>query len=260
MNSAAVSQNHIASRKEVVKIKNLKRLYDMNSIASSKFLCSSFTNNRIHMNRINCFYIRMLIHNTANCTEHIVHRFTEIFTAMCGDNDQTAIGRPFKFGMRIILTNRRLKRINSGIACYIDAVRVLAFFEQIVFRKFGGRKVVFCHNAYSLTVKFFRIWAVNIICTKTCFNMTDCDLLIETRQRRNKGCTCISMNKNNIRPNFVKDFSNTVKNIGGNIEQCLLVLHNRKVIIRCYIECFKYLVKHLPVLPCNTDNSIEIFS
>ena len=62
-----------AAAQEVVEVQNIQRFDDMDSIIVTQIFVCDFTHDRIHVNRINCLHIRMLIHYTADCLKHVTH-------------------------------------------------------------------------------------------------------------------------------------------------------------------------------------------
>ena len=61
-----------------------------------------------------------------------------------------------------------------------------------------------------------------------------------------------------IRLNLLQGGFDTVENIGRNVKQCLLVLHNRQVIVRNDMEGLQHLIQHLTMLTCNTNDCLYI--
>ena len=61
-----------------------------------------------------------------------------------------------------------------------------------------------------------------------------------------------------IRTYLFQDGFNVVENIGRNIKQRLLVLHNRQVIVRNDLEGIQHLIQHLTMLACNTNDCLYI--
>ena len=212
------------------------------------------------MDRVDCLYIGMLIHNTANCSEHIVHGFSEIFTAMRCNHDETTILCPFQFRMRIVITDGGFQCINRSISCNVNRAFVLAFLYEICFGKLGGRKVVFGNDGHSLPVKFFGIRAVNIVCAKSSLHVTNRDLLIEAGKCGYKSGGSVSVNQHNIGFYFIQNVANSVKNVRRDVEQGLPLLHNRKVIIGYDVEGVKHHIKHLTMLTGYTYYGFDIIS
>ncbi len=138
------------------------------------------------MNGIDGFYVRMLVHYTANRAEHIVHRLAEIFSAVCRDHDQAAIFSPFKLRMRVFLSHGGLQGIDGGISRHVDRCGILALFQKVVLLKLRGGEIIFCHNTNRLAVELLGIGAVNIIGAKSRLHVADGDLLIEAGKSRHE--------------------------------------------------------------------------
>lgn len=90
LNTAGICQNHVAAGHKVVKIQYVQRLDNMNALVIAKNFICRLANQRIHVNGIDCFHIRMLIHDPPYRPEHMPHGITKVFTAVCRDQDQTA--------------------------------------------------------------------------------------------------------------------------------------------------------------------------
>lgn len=131
----------------------------MDPIASAKFLCRRFSDRRVHVDRINCFYIRVFVHNTADRAEHMVYRFSQVFPTVCGDHDKTAVRPPFQLGMGVVIPDGGFQRVDGGIPGNVDALRPFAFPEQVIPRLLRRGKIVLCKKPNGLSVKLFRIYA-----------------------------------------------------------------------------------------------------
>ena len=63
-----------------------------------------------------------------------------------------------------------------------------------------------------------------------------------------------------VRLFFFQYFLDTIQDIGGHIEQRLLVFHDRQIIVRCNIKGFKNHIQHLAVLSGYTNNRLKLFA
>ena len=242
-----------------MEIQNIQWFDNVDAVIATKELICNFTHNRVHVDWINCLHIRMLIHHMANCLEHMTHRLSKVFAAMCSNHNQTATLCPFQLRVRVALTHSGFQRINCRITGNIDAIRIFAFLQQILFRKFSGGKVKLADDGNSLTVEFFRVRAINIVSTQTSLNVTNRNLQIEAGQRSHKSRRSVAVNQNDIRFFFFQNFLDAIQNIGSYIEQSLLVLHNRQIVVRRDIKGFKNHIKHLAVLSCHTYHGLQFF-
>ena len=66
------------------------------------------------------------------------------------------------------------------------------------------------------------------------------------------------MHQDHIRLYFLQDSFNTVQNIGRDVKQGLLVLHNRQVIVWHHMKCLQHLIQHLPMLAGHADDSFNV--
>ena len=84
-------------------VKHLYRLNNMYPVAIAQLLLSSLANHRIHMDRVNRLAVGMLVKHSANGTEHMMHRLSQVLPPVRGNEDQFAVAHPLQFGMSIIL-------------------------------------------------------------------------------------------------------------------------------------------------------------
>ena len=110
-----------------MEVENIERFDDVNAVTVTEFFVGSLTDNRIHVDRVDCLDVGMFVDDAADRTEHVVHRLTEIFAAMGGNHNQTAVGCPFQLRMVIALADGGFQRINGGIARDVDRGRVFSF-------------------------------------------------------------------------------------------------------------------------------------
>ena len=71
-----------------MKIQHVQWFDQMDLIAAFQFSVCHFPYSGIHVDRIDHFDIREIICNTAYCPEHLMQRFTQIFTAMGSHENQ----------------------------------------------------------------------------------------------------------------------------------------------------------------------------
>ena len=243
-----------------MEIQHVQRLNDVDTVVVAEFFIRRFADNRVHMNRIDHLDVRMLIHDSANRSEHVVHRFAQILAAMRCEHDQPAALCPFQFRMGIVFSYRGFQRINGGIARHVDGLSPLPLFEQVLPGQLRRRKVVPGDNAHSLPVELLGVWRIDVVGTQTRLHMPDRDLQIEASQRRDKGRARIAMHQHNIRLLLFKHLTDALKNIHRHIKERLPLLHDGQIIIRYNAEGFQHLVKHLPMLPCYTNHRLDAFA
>lgn len=106
----------------------------------------------------------------------------------------------------------------------------------------------------------FRLRTVDVIGAQTRLDMTNRNLQIETCKCCYKSRRGVTVYQNNIRLFFFQHFLNAIQNIGGHIKQCLLILHDRQIIVRCNIERFKNHIQHLAVLTGYANNGLEFLA
>ena len=82
LDASRIGHNQITCCKKIMEIHNLERINNMEAIEAIQFLVSCFTHQRVHMYGIDCLCIWMFLHHTPYCTEHAMHRLTQILSAM----------------------------------------------------------------------------------------------------------------------------------------------------------------------------------
>ena len=109
-------------------------------------------------------------------------------------------------------------------------------------------KGILADDRNSLSVEFFRIWAVYVVSSQPRLNMPHWNLQIETSKSRNKCCAGISMHQNHIWLYFFKYSLDLIQNLSRYIEQSLALFHDCQVVIRNNVEYVQNLLKHFLVL------------
>ena len=115
-----------------MEVENVERLYDMHSVAISKLFLSGFTNYGIHVDGVYRANVGMLVDDTADGAEHMVHGFSEVFSAVSRDYYKSLSVSPFKLGMSIIFLYRSFERVYCGVAGHIYRALVLSLSEKIL--------------------------------------------------------------------------------------------------------------------------------
>jgi len=172
-------------------------------ITVTKFLIRSFPHYRIHVYRIYGLALRMLIQYAANRTEHVMHRFAEVFSSMRCNKDEFSIPNPVKFRMSVIPLDSMLHRIDHGITSDINCARIFPFFDKVISCQLGRCEIIFADDTNSLTIEFLWIRAIDVEGAESCFNMPDRNLEIEAGQCCHKGRGGIVMDQNDIWFNYL---------------------------------------------------------
>ena len=147
----------------------------MNTVIITQNAICCFSDNRVHMNRVDCFYIWVFIHYAADSTEHMLHRFTQIFTTVCCNHNQAAICCPFQLWMSIICADGSFEGINCRISRNIDVCRLLPFSQEISLGHLGRSKVKLGNNANCLTVELFGVRGIDVVSAQTSLYMSHSD-------------------------------------------------------------------------------------
>ena len=79
---------HFSHDCDIIPLNHFNRFKNVYLLAVSKFFVCSLAYNRVHMNRINSLSFRMLIENSSDGPEHMMHRLTQILTKMSSNQAQ----------------------------------------------------------------------------------------------------------------------------------------------------------------------------
>ena len=90
--------------------------------------------------------------------------------------------------------------------------------------------------------------------------MTHRNLHIETCQSGHEGGRSVTVNQYNIWLFRFQHSLDALQNIDRHIEQRLLVLHNRKVIVRNYMKCLQHLIQHLTMLAGHANDRLQFLT
>ena len=150
-----------------------------------------------------------------------------------------------------------LHSIDNSIAGNVYSFCFLTLSKKVVAAERRRCKVILAYDAYSFTVEFFRIRAVDVIGAKPSLHVSHGNLLIKACKCSDEGGRRITVNENNVRFYFVEDITYSIQNISRNIKQGLAGLHDGKVVIRHYTERIENHVQHLTVLRRNADDGLN---
>ena len=257
MNSTRIGQNQVASRHKVMEIQHVERLDDVDSLVVAEDRVRCLTHDRVHVDRIDRLDVGVLVHHTADRAKHVLHRLAEVLAAVGGDEDQPTAGYPFQLGVTIVLPHRCFQCVDGGVAGNVDRAFVLALAEEILLRQLGRREIVSADDADRLPVEFLRVRAVNVVGTQACFDVADRDLQVETGQSGHEGGRRVAVDEDNVWSDRFEDFLDAVQDVRRDVEQRLLVLHNREIVVRHDSERFQHLIEHLAVLPGDADEGVD---
>ena len=138
---------------------------------------------------------------------------------------------------------------------YLGLIDIL--FQQVLAAESCRSKVICCNAARYLPVHFFRPRAVYVICAKSSFHVSYWYLLVKSRQSGSGRCRCVAMNEHNVGLYLLQHIAHSCQHACCYIVQILPLAHDIQVIVWLDVEDAKHLVKHLTVLPCHTNHSLE---
>ena len=164
-----------------MKIKDLERVNDAQSVKTVKLSMGRLANKWIHMNGVNSLNIRSLFKHATNRAEHPMHGLTKVLSTMGGNEHKAIFTNPIHNRMRPIVTNSCSKSINTRIARYPNLRRGFSLRQEILFRRLSRRKIPLRNDVNSLTIKFLRPWRVNVVGPQSRLNMANRHAQVKTR-------------------------------------------------------------------------------
>ena len=230
---------------------------------------------RIQMHWVNKIHIRILVLQILDGSHHVDEAFTEVLTAMTGNQHQfSAVSQTvyiitslledtlLLLRQRLIvlqLIYHHVQGINHGISSYVNFTLRFLFLE-IAFRKRSWRKVVVGNTASNLSVHLLRPWRVDVVGTKASLYMPYRNLLIECSQGGSCRCSSITMYQYHIRLALLEHISHTCQYPGGNIIQVLSLLHDIEVEVWLHLKDVQHLVKHFSMLTCYANDGLKLIA
>ena len=135
------------------------------------------------------------------------------------------------------LTGAQLQEcINHGIPGDLDCIAGDTFSQQVLTRKFGGRKAPSADRVDESAIHFFGPRVVEVVRAKASFNMPNRDALVEARQRRGHRRRGVAVYQCCVKIQIGQNAIQSVNNLCCQGCQTLPRLHDIKINVGCDVE------------------------
>lgn len=129
---------------------------------------------------------------------------------------------------------------------------------QVALAEWRGREVVGGDPPGNLPIHLLRPWAVDVVGTQAGLHVADGDLLVERGEGGGGAGGGVAMDKDHIGLDFLEHVSRAGQHAGGDVVQVLALLHDVQVKIRLHLKYLEHLVQHLPMLPGDAHDGLEL--
>lgn len=116
LDTARVGEDEVARRHEVVEVEHLERVNDVQTVEAVQLLMCRLADERVHVDGVNRLSVGVLLHHTADGSEHAVHGLAQVLAAVRRDEDESGALRPLELGVRVPLAHGCAQGIDARIA------------------------------------------------------------------------------------------------------------------------------------------------
>lgn len=258
LDAARVGEDEVARRHEVVEVEHLERVDDVQAVETVELLVGGLSDERVHVDGVDCLCVRMLLHHAADGAEHAVHGLTQVLTAVRRDEDEAGALGPLELGVGVPLAHGRAQGVDAGVAGDPDPGLGLALAEQVLLARLRGGEVVLAHDVDRLTVELLRPGAVDVVRAQARLDMPHGDLQVEARERSGEAGRGVPVDQDDIGALALEDGLELEQHVARHVEQGLARLHDRKVVVGRHVEDAQHLVEHLAVLARHGHDGLEL--
>ena len=116
LDTARVGEDEVARRHEVVEVEYLERIDDVQTVEAVQLLVGGLSDERVHVDGVDCLCVRMLLHHAADSAEHAVHGLAQVLAAVRRDEDEAGALGPLKLGVGVPLAHGRAQGVDARVA------------------------------------------------------------------------------------------------------------------------------------------------
>ena len=194
--------------------------------------------------------------------QDVVHRPAIVFPPVAGQDDHTPVRKiqivQFLRGEAVVAAHRRLHSVDDGVSG--DKDFALHGFPPQIFRICArGRKMQRGQIAHQRAVHLLGEGRVFIISTQSRLHMAHRHLVVKRRQRAGKGRGGIAVYQHQIGLRLLQHAVHSENGARRNGRKGLLLLHDVQVILRLQAENSHDGIQHLPVLPRQAADALDVF-
>ena len=258
LDAARVGQDEVARGHEVVEVENLERVDDVQAVETIELLVGGLSDERVHVDGVDCLGVGMLLHHAADGAEHAVHGLAQVLAAVRRDEDEAGALGPLELGMGVALAHGGAQGVDAGVAGDPDLGLGLALVQQVSLACLGRGEVVLAHDVHGLAVELLGPGAVDVVRAKARLDVPHGDLQVEACERSGEAGRGVAVDQDHVGPLVLEDRLELEQHVARHVEQRLARLHDRQVVVRCNVEDAQHLVEHLAVLPGHGHDSLEL--
>lgn len=258
LDTARVGEDEVARRHEVVEVEHLERVDDVQAVETVELLVGGLSDERVHVDGVNCLCVRMLLHHAADGAEHAVHGLAQVLTAVRRDEYEAGALGPLELGVGVSLAHGGAQGVDAGVAGDPDPGLGLALAEQVLLARRRGGEVVLAHDVDRLAVELLRPGAVDVVRAQARLDMPHGDLQVEARERRGEASRGVPVDQDDVGSLVLENRSELEQHVARHVEQRLARLHDRQVVVGCHVEDAQDLVQHLAVLAGHSHDGLEL--
>ena len=196
--------------------------------------------------------------------EHRLARAQGLFldTAGIREDEAGALG-PLELGVGVPLAHGGAQGIDAqgvdaGVSGDPDPGLGLAITEQVLLAGFRGGEGVLAHDVDRLAIELLLPGAEDDVRAKVHLDMPHRDLQVETCECRDEACRGVAVEQENVALLVLEDGFELDQYVARHVEQRLIRLHDRKVMVGIHVEDAQLLVEHLGELTGHGHDGIEL--
>lgn len=258
LDATRVGEDEVAAGHEVVEVKHLERVDDVQAVEAVELLVRRLSDERVHVDGVDRLGVGVLLHHAADGAEHAVHGLTQVLAAVRRDEDEAGALRPLELGMGVALAHGGAQGIDSGVAGDPDLRLRLALVQKVLLAGLSGGEVVLAHDVDGLAVELLGPGTVDVVRAQARLDVAHGDLKVKARESRGEAGRGVSMDQDDIGPLALEDGPELEQHVARHVEQRLAGLHDRQIVVGGHAEDAQNLVEHLAVLARHGHDGLEL--
>lgn len=191
--------------------------------------------------------------------EHRLAQARGLFLDTAGnrEDEARALG-PLELGVGVPLAHGGAQGVDAGVSGDPDPGLGLAITEQVLLAGFRGGEGVLAHDIDRLAIELLRPGAEDDVRAKVHLDMPHRDLQVETCECHDEACRGVAVEQENVALLVLEDGLELDQYVARHVEQRLIRLHDRKVMVGIHVEDAQLLVEHLGELTGHGHDGIEL--
>lgn len=116
LDATRVGEDEVAAGHEVVEVKNLERVDDVEPVEAVELLVRRLSDERVHVDGVDRLGVGVLLHHAADGAKHAVHGLAQVLAAVSRDEDEAGALRPLELGMGVALAHGGAQGVDAGVS------------------------------------------------------------------------------------------------------------------------------------------------